>query len=69
MTDVSFTLNEGASVSQAAALMALESILGIPVVDRRGQVVGALSSLDVLYWLACETGYVVEVVRSFLNKH
>jgi CBS domain-containing protein len=68
MTDVSFTLNEGASVSQAAALMALEGILGISVVDRKGQVVGILSSLDVLYWLACETGYVVDVLRSFLNK-
>jgi CBS domain-containing protein len=69
MTDVSFTLNEGASVSQAAALMALGSTHGIPVVDRSGQVVGVLSSLDVLYWLACETGYIVDVVRSFLNKH
>jgi CBS domain-containing protein len=68
MTDIWFTLDEGASVSQAAALMALESVDGIPVVDRRGQIVGILSSLDVLYWLACETGYVVDVVRSFLNK-
>ena len=68
MTDVSFTLNEGASVSQAAALMALKSIHRIPVLDPVGQVVGILSSLDVLYWLACETGYLVHVVRSFLNK-
>jgi CBS domain-containing protein len=68
MTDVSFTLNEGASVSQAATAMALESIHCIPVVDRMGQVVGILSSLDVLYWLACETGYIVHAVRSFLNK-
>ena len=68
MTDLSLTLDEGASVSQAAALMALESIPRIPVVDALGQVVGNLSSLDVLYWLACETGYVVHVVRSFLSK-
>jgi len=68
MTDVLFTLNEGASVSQASAGMALESIHCIPVVDPMDQVVGILSSLDVLYWLACETGYVVHVVRSFLNK-
>ena len=68
MADVSFILDEGASVSQAAALMALESIDRIPVVDAADQLVGTLSSLDVLYWLACETGYVVDVVRSFLSK-
>jgi len=68
MTDVSFTLGEGASVSQAAALMALEGVDRIPVVDPKSQLVGILSSLDVLYWLACETGYVVDVVRSFLSK-
>ena len=68
MTSVPFTLNESASVSHAAALMALERIERIPVVDATGQVVGLLSPLDVLYWLACETGYVVDVVRSFLSK-
>jgi hypothetical protein len=68
MTDISITLGEGALVSQAAALMALERIHRVPVVDRTGQVVGVLSSLDVLYWLACETGYVAQVVRSFLDK-
>ena len=69
MSDVSFTVDEGASVSQAAAGMAFESIHCIPVVDPTDQVVGILSSLDVLYWLACETGYVVHVVRSFLSKN
>ena len=68
MTEVSFALDEEALVSQAAAMMALERIDSIPVVDPMGQVVGLLSSLDVLYWLACETGYVVHVVRSFLDK-
>jgi len=68
MKDVPFTLNEGASVSQAAALMSLGSMSRIPVVDSMGRVVGILSSLEVLYWLACETGYVVDVVRSFLSK-
>ena len=68
MTDGSFTLHEGASVSRAAALMALENIPRISVVDPTGQLVGTLSSHDVLYWLACETGYVVDVVRSFLSK-
>jgi CBS-domain-containing membrane protein len=48
--------------------MALERIERIPVVDATGQVVGLLSPRDVLYWLACETGYVADVVRSFLSK-
>jgi CBS domain-containing protein len=68
MTGVSFTLGEGALVSQAAALMSLERVHRIPVVDPMGRVVGILSALDVLYWLACETGYVAQVVRSFLDK-
>jgi CBS domain-containing protein len=68
MTGVSFTLNEGASIAQAAAVMSLGRVHRIPVVDSMGQVVGILSSLDVLYWLACETDYVVDVVRSFLSN-
>ena len=68
MTGVSFTLGEGALVSQAAALMSLERVHRIPVVDPMGRVVGILSALDVLYWLACETGYVAQIVRSFLDK-
>ena len=68
MTGVSFTLDEGEFVSQAAALMSLERIHRIPVVDPMGRVVGILSAFDVLYWLACETGYVAQIVRSFLDK-
>lgn len=67
MSRVSFTLNEGASVSQAAAIMAFESIHRIPVVDQWDRVIGIISSLDVMYWLACETGYVVHSLRSFLR--
>lgn len=68
MSEVPFVLNEGTSVSQAAAVMSLGSMPRIPVVDSMGGVVGILTSLEVLYWLACETGYVVDVVRSFLSR-
>jgi CBS domain-containing protein len=59
MTPVTFTLREDATVSQASALMAFEAVHRVPVVDRDGKVVGILSSLDVLRWLARECGYVV----------
>jgi CBS domain-containing protein len=56
MTPVSFTLNEDQSISKASALMAYEGIHRLPVVDAAGRVVGLLSALDILHWLACKTG-------------
>jgi CBS domain-containing protein len=59
MTKIAFTLHENASLSQAAALMVYEGIHRIPVTDQDGRVVGVLSSLDVLEWLAHQDGYVL----------
>lgn len=59
MMPLSFSLTESAPVSQAAALMAFEGIHRVVVVDMNGRVVGILSSLDVLRWLAKRAGYVV----------
>jgi CBS domain-containing protein len=64
MTPMSFTLHEDQSVSKASALMAYEGIHRLPVVDADGKVVGLLSSLDVLHWLACKTGHSVPAPRS-----
>jgi len=64
MTPMSFTLHEEQSVSKAAALMAYEGIHRLPVVDDEGTVVGLLSSLDILHWLACKTGNTVPAPRS-----
>lgn len=62
MMPVAFTLEEEDSVAQAAALMATERIHRIPIVSPHavpGQntVVGIVSSLDVLAWLAAGSGY------------
>jgi CBS domain-containing protein len=57
MTPVAFTLGERAPVSQAAALMAFEGVHRVPVVSADGRVVGILSALDVLRWLAQHDGY------------
>ena len=69
MTSMSFTLDEDDSVSKASALMAYEGIHRLPVVDTTGKVVGLLSSLDILHWLACKTGNTVPAPRSRRNRH
>jgi CBS domain-containing protein len=52
MTPLAFTLPEAASVLDAATLMASESIHHVPVVAPDGRVVGVVSALDVMRWLA-----------------
>jgi len=64
MTAMSFTLHEDETISKASALMAYEGIHRLPVVDGAGLVVGLLSALDVLHWLACKTGHSVPAPRS-----
>jgi CBS domain-containing protein len=59
MTPIAFTLHENGTVSQAAALMAHEGIHRLPVTDQDGRVVGVLSALDILEWVAREDGYVL----------
>jgi CBS domain-containing protein len=69
MTPMSLTVHEDQSVSKASALMAYEGIHRLPVVDGSGRVVGLLSSLDVLHWLACKSGDPVPAPRSRRNRH
>jgi CBS domain-containing protein len=69
MTPMSFTLHEDQSVSKASALMAYEGIHRLPVVDAAGKVVGLLSSLDILHWLAGKTGNSVPAPRSRRGRH
>jgi CBS domain-containing protein len=52
MTPLAFTLPQTESLSTAAALMATEGVHRLPIVDDEGRVVGILSALDVLRWLA-----------------
>ena len=59
MTPVVLALNEGEPVGHAAALMAYEGVHHLPVVSDDGDVVGVLSSLDVLRWLGRRSGYVI----------
>jgi CBS domain-containing protein len=59
MTHLTFSLPDTATVSQAAALMALEHIHRVPITSEDGKVIGLVSSLDVLRWLAQADGYLV----------
>jgi CBS domain-containing protein len=44
----------------AATVMAIEGVHRIPVTSESGEVVGILSALDVLRWLAEQDGYAIE---------
>ncbi len=59
MMPIAFTLPESASLSHAAALMAYENIHRVPVLGIDGTVVGIVSSMDIVRWVAEQDGYVV----------
>jgi CBS domain-containing protein len=59
MAGMTFALPEDATISQACALMAYEGVHRVPVVCAEGKVVGILSALDVLRWLATTDGYLI----------
>jgi CBS-domain-containing membrane protein len=59
MLPIVFCLSEAASISQAAALMAFESVHRIPIVDKRGRIMGVVSTLDILRWMARREGYLI----------
>jgi len=58
MTPFAYRLPDTAPVSQAAAYMAYKRIHRLAIVSASGQLVGVLSSLDVMRWLGEHDGYV-----------
>jgi CBS domain-containing protein len=59
MERLSFVLPDSATISQVAALMAIEGVAHLPIVGKGGQVVGMVSWVDVLRFFAQGDGYVV----------
>ena len=59
MTTTVSSLPESATIAEAVALMALEGVRKIPILDAKEQVVGIISASDVLTWLARQAGYAV----------
>jgi len=60
MTSEVFCLPANESVAKAAALMTFERIRSVPILGPFGQVIGIVSSSDVLRWVARESGFVVD---------
>lgn len=63
MTTLTLGVSDSASIARAAALMAYEGVHRILVLSQEGKVVGLLSSIDVLRWLAKQAGYVMAAPR------
>jgi CBS domain-containing protein len=59
MMPLTFALPQGESIARAAALMAFEGVHRVAVVGPDRSIVGIVSSLDVLKWLAKRAGFVV----------
>ena len=59
MTPVPLSLPENASIARASAVMAYEHVHRVLVVGPDGSLVGLVSTIDVLRWLAREVGYAV----------
>jgi len=56
MLPLAFTLDEHATILQAAAMMALEDLHHVPVVSANGSLIGVVSSLDIVRWLVKNDG-------------
>jgi CBS domain-containing protein len=56
MTPIVHALPEDAPLSFAVAALALEGVAQVPIVSKRGVVVGMVSSHDIVTWLAYELG-------------
>lgn len=57
MMPLAFTLDDHATVAHAAAMMASEGVHHVPIVEATGVVIGVVSSLDVVRWLAVNDGF------------
>jgi CBS domain-containing membrane protein len=51
MMPLAMTLQESATVAQAAAMMASEDVHHIPVTNERGYLVGVVSTQDITRWI------------------
>jgi CBS domain-containing protein len=57
MMPIAITLGERASVAHAAAMMHSEDVHHVPIVDDFGALVGIVSSMDIVRWLAANDGF------------
>jgi CBS domain-containing protein len=62
MMPMAFSMNEQVPIGTLAAMMAYEGVHRIPIVDDAGRVVGLVSTLDVVRWVAHVSGRAVPMV-------
>jgi CBS-domain-containing membrane protein len=58
MMPIAFTLGDRATIAHAAAMMVVEGVHHVPIVGDDGRLVGVVSSLDIVRWLAENDGLV-----------
>lgn len=56
MMPLALTLDERATVAHAAAMMAIEGVHHVPIVADSGCLIGVVSSMDIVRWLAENDG-------------
>jgi CBS domain-containing protein len=59
MTPVAYALHPGEPLARAAALMSFEGVHQLPIVNEDDHVVGILSALDIMGWMARQHGYLL----------
>jgi CBS domain-containing protein len=57
MMPMAIALNERATIAHAAALMSAEDVHHLPVVDGEGRLIGVVSTMDIVRWLARNDGF------------
>jgi len=57
MMPLAMTLGEHASVAHAARMMASEDVHHVPIVDSERRLIGIVSSMDIVRWLAKNDGF------------
>jgi CBS-domain-containing membrane protein len=58
MMPLAITLDERATVAHAAAMMSIEDVHHVPIVAAGGALIGVLSTMDIVRWLAANDGIV-----------
>jgi CBS-domain-containing membrane protein len=57
MMRTAYCLADNEPIARAAGLMSYEAVHRLPVVDANGMVIGVVSPLDIMRWLARQHGY------------
>ena len=56
MMPMAIAINDRATIAHAAALMAQEDVHHLPIVDVEGRLIGVVSTMDIVRWLAQNEG-------------